>query len=162
MFKVRPRNAVTLFLLLTIGVVSARAQPTTGPVDLPTDPGPRRPIGIIDFYGMHQLTAEQLRNELTFKVGDSISIDDLSFFEASKQRLMIVPGVSRARVQVVCCTDGRPVVFVGIEEKNAPAMQFRLLNSCPGTQQRHWSRCASRLDQSVRRRQWSLSFAHIN
>jgi HEAT repeats len=119
-----PRNAVTLFLLLTIGVVSARAQPTTGPVDLPTDPGPRRPIGIIDFYGMHQLTAEQLRNELTFKVGDSISIDDLSFFEASKQRLMMVPGVARAHVNVVCCTDGRPVVFVGIEEKNAPAMLF--------------------------------------
>jgi hypothetical protein len=122
-----PRNAVTLCLLLALAVVSARAQPASAPVNSPTEPGPARLIGIIDFYGLHELTAERLRNELTFKVGDSVALGDhsYSFFEASKQRLMMVPGVVRAHVDVICCTDGRPVVFVGIEERNAPVMRFR-------------------------------------
>jgi hypothetical protein len=130
------RNAVTLLLWLTTAVIGAHAQassgnqpavtqPVTEPSDSPTDPGPVRPIGIIDFYGLHQLPAEQLRSKLTFKVGDSINIGDRSFFEASKQRLMTVPGVAGAEVGVVCCTDDLPVVFVGIEEMNAPVMKFR-------------------------------------
>jgi hypothetical protein len=131
-----PRNAATLLLWLTAAVIGAHAQassgnqpavtqPVTEPSDPPTDPAPVRPIGIIDFYGLHQLPAEQLRSKLTFKVGDSINIGDRSFFEASKQRLMTVPGVAGAQVGVVCCTDDLPVVFVGIEEKNAPVLQFR-------------------------------------
>jgi hypothetical protein len=135
MFKGR-RNSVTIFLLLTIAMINAHshesktdqpavAQLATGPADSLKDSAPVRPIGIIDFYGLHQLTAEQLRKQLTFKVGDSVALGDLSFFAPSKQRLMMVQGVSRAHVQVVCCTDDRPVVFVGIEEKNASTIKFR-------------------------------------
>ena len=108
------------------GVVQAAVtQPATGPGNSLTDPGAARPIGIIDFYGLHRLTAEQLRNALTFKVGDLVKFGDLSFSETSKQRLMMIPGVARVSIEMVCCADGRPVVFVGIEEKNAPAMEFR-------------------------------------
>jgi hypothetical protein len=137
MFR-KPDNAVELFLLLSVVAVSAIArgasldlaattQAATAPAESPTDPGPVRPIGIVDFYGLRQLTAEQLRNELTFKVGDSVTFGDhsYSFFEASRQRLMKVPGVVSAHVDVICCTDSHPVVFVGIEEKNAPLLQFR-------------------------------------
>ena len=117
MFK-RFRNCVTIVTILlsmTVTVALSHA----------IDPGPARPIGIIDFYGLHRLTAEQLRNALTFKVGDLITFGDLSFSETSKHRLMMIPGVAHASIEMVCCADGRPVVFVGIEEKNAPAMQFR-------------------------------------
>jgi len=138
LFK-RFRNCVTIvtiLLSLTAAVALAHArgssvdqaavtQPAAGPGNSLTDPGAVRPIGIIDFYGLRRLTAEQLRNALTFKVGDLITFGDVSFFEASKQRLMMVSGVARASIEMVCCADGRPVVFVGIEEKNAPVMQFR-------------------------------------
>jgi hypothetical protein len=134
----RLNHAITLFLLLSGGAVSAFApgasldqaaalQDAQGSADSSTDPGPVRPIGIIDFYGLRQLTAEKLRNELTFKVGDSVKLGDhsYSFFAASKQRLLMVPGVVDAHVDVICCTDGRPVAFVGIQETNAPLLQFR-------------------------------------
>jgi len=132
LMRKRPRNAVAIFLS-TVAAISAHAssmyEPPAGqPASVAIDSrpaGPVRPIGIIDFYGSHRLTTEQLRNELTFKVGDSVTLGDLSFFGPSEQRLMKVPGVSRARVQVVCCNNDRSVVFVGIEEGNAPALQFR-------------------------------------
>jgi hypothetical protein len=94
--------------------------------DVPTKPGQARPIGIIDFYGLRLLTAERLRSELMFKVGDSVTIGDhsYSFYDESKRRLMKVPGVVNAHVDVVCCTDDRPVVFVGINERNAPILHF--------------------------------------
>ena len=85
------------------------------------------PIGIIDFYGLRQLSSETLRKQLTFKEGDLVPRGDHShsFFEPSKQRLLKVPGVVGAHLDIICCTDGRPVAFVGIEEKNAPTLQFR-------------------------------------
>jgi hypothetical protein len=97
-----------ILLSLTVAVALAHAQgssvdqaavtqPATGPVNSLTDPGAVRPIGIIDFYGLHRLTAEQLRNALTFKVGDLVKFGDLSFSEASKQRLMMISGVAHAQ-----------------------------------------------------------------
>jgi hypothetical protein len=129
-------GTIVTIVSLTVAVALAHAQgssvdqaavtqPAAGPGNSPTNPGAARPIGIIDFYGLHRLTAEQLRNALTFKVGDLITFGDLSFSETSKQRLMTIPGVAHASIETVCCADGRPVVFVGIEEKNAPVMQFR-------------------------------------
>ena len=38
---------------------------------------------------------------------------------------MKLPGVTKAHADVVCCTDGLPVVFIGIEEKNAPVLHVR-------------------------------------
>ncbi len=86
-----------------------------------------RPIGTIDFYGLHQLSADHLRGVLTFKVGDSIAfVEHSSFFEPSKQNLMMVPGVQRVQVNATCCAaDGSVLIYVGIEERNAPAMSFR-------------------------------------
>jgi hypothetical protein len=85
---------------MTIIAIGAHAE-------VPTDTGPARTIGIIEFYGLHRLNAEQLRKALTFKVGDPITFGDDSFFAPSARRLRRVKGVSRARVQVVCCTDSR-------------------------------------------------------
>jgi hypothetical protein len=135
MFR-RLRNAGTQFLSLTLAVMSANAhantindpastQPAPAAIDSSTGSEPVRPIGAIDFYGLHRLTAEPLRNKLTFKVGDLVTLRDYSFFAPSEQRLMMVPGVLHARVQVVCCADGRSVVFIGIDETNAPTMKFR-------------------------------------
>jgi len=125
-----------LFLLLVLGTTDAHAETsnTFEPVISQTvvtadgssmDSELMRRIGFIDFYGVHRLDAKTLRNQLTFNVGDLIRIGDRSFFRPSQQQLLKISGVARAHVDVICCSDGLPAVFVGIEEIHAPVMRFR-------------------------------------
>jgi len=116
------RCTATLFLAGLIATTTAHAQALGNPAPAPNSV---RRIGTIDFYGLHRLTVDQLRSALAFKVGDSIARGDHAFFAASEQHLMTVPDVSRAHIDVICCTDGLPAVFVGIEEKNGSVMHFR-------------------------------------
>ena len=124
--------ALVLNCLIGVGATGSGAQqPTvTQPVTASSAPATIakavRPIGIIDFYGLHHLSANNLRGALTFKVGDSIKQGDHSFFEVSKQHLMTVPGVLRVRPGGVCCgDDGSVIVYIGIQETNSPTMNFQ-------------------------------------
>ena len=85
-------------------------------------------IGIIDFYGLKHLSPAALRPALTFKEGDALTMDGgtrpASLVE-SEQRLSRVPGVAHARTEIVCCDDGRIIVYVGIEETDARVLRFR-------------------------------------
>ena len=38
-----------------------------------------------------------------------------------------LPGVNDARVESVCCENGKPIVYVGIEEEQSPAIRFNPL-----------------------------------
>jgi hypothetical protein len=84
-------------------------------------------IGIIDLYGMNKVSARDVRDALTFKEGDRITEDagEPQAVKSSKERLAKLPGVVRARIEVVCCDSGRVIVFVGIEEQGAPALRLR-------------------------------------
>ncbi len=78
-------------------------------------------IGVIDFYGVRRVSQARLRQALGVREGDTLP--------ASKgdveDRLERVPGVIRARVEAVCCEMDRAILFVGIEEKDAPHFLFR-------------------------------------
>ena len=85
-------------------------------------------IGIIDFYGLNRVTLAQAREALTFKEGDSISVSGRRApptVAESEIRLSKLPGVVRARTNLVCCDNGRVIVYVGIEERGAPTMRLR-------------------------------------
>src|SRR5437867_1929377 len=85
-------------------------------------------IGIIDFYGLNRVSALQLRQALTFNEGDTIALgsDDLAAsLLQSEERLATMPGVLRARANIVCCDQGRAILFVGIQENGATVMRFR-------------------------------------
>lgn len=85
-------------------------------------------IGVIDFYGLHKLSAEQLRPHLEFSEGDVFSFDDEKSHAAFKQtdrQLSSLPGVRSARSGPLCCSNGQVVVFIGIEETGAPRWRFR-------------------------------------
>ena len=85
-------------------------------------------IGIIDLYGLSRVPADQVRGALTFKEGDTISFggdERPAFLTASENRVALLPGVVRARTSVVCCDQGRAIVYVGVEEAGAATMQFR-------------------------------------
>jgi hypothetical protein len=80
------------------------------------------PIGIIDFYGLHNLSENQARQALKIKEGDSVpaSLDD------AVKELRALATVERVYPRIVCCDDtGKSMLFIGIEEKGFPALHFR-------------------------------------
>ena len=85
-------------------------------------------IGIIDFYGLGSVSEPDARQALTFKEGDSVSVESggrPALLAESERRLAAVPGVRRARLSLVCCDGGRAIVYVGIEEKGRVTSPFR-------------------------------------
>jgi hypothetical protein len=78
-------------------------------------------IDDIEFYGLHKLAEQKLLHALHVKAGDTLppSKGDL------EDELEQIPGVVLARVEAVCCDQGRTTLFIGIEEKGAPHLAFR-------------------------------------
>jgi hypothetical protein len=85
-------------------------------------------IGIIDLYGLRRVAPGQVRDALTFKEGDTIvmGVDTRpESLTASETRVSALPGVAGARINPVCCDQGRVIVYVGIQERDAATMRFR-------------------------------------
>src|SRR5262245_12584424 len=79
------------------------------------------PIGIIDFYGLRNISERQVREALQIKEGDPSSVET----KEAERKLKSLPGVAEAQISRVCCDAGKVVLFVGIREKGTPALQFR-------------------------------------
>lgn len=79
------------------------------------------PIATIDFYGLHAVTEAQARQALRYKEGDTVPDSPV----AAQLRLQAIPGVTKARLNFVCCKNGKAIMYVGIEEKGAPELEFR-------------------------------------
>lgn len=85
-------------------------------------------IAIVDFYGLRRVSAAQARAVLTIKEGDTVVIAGdarPAFATESERRLAMLPGVLNAHVSLVCCDEGRAIVYVGVEENGSPARRFR-------------------------------------
>src|ERR1700755_2834524 len=71
-------------------------------------------IGAIDFYGLRKLTPDRLLRELKIKEGDLLPASRVEL----EEKLEEIEGVVAARVEAVCCAaPGRPILYIGIEEK---------------------------------------------
>ena len=84
------------------------------------------PIGTIDFYGLRIVSERQIREVLPIKEGDAMlkSKEDAVGIE---KRLTSLPNVVEAKINTVCCTgDGKTMLYVGVREKGADALQFRV------------------------------------
>lgn len=101
-----PRTARFLLILLLLPC-SARGQ---------TDR-----VGIIDFYGLRKVSEDRVRQVLKIKEGDGIPASRADV----EARLETIPGVERARLNTVCCEAGMSILYVGIQEKEAPRLEFR-------------------------------------
>ena len=84
-------------------------------------------IGIIDLYGLGRVPTRQVREMLTFTEGDTVNLGGgkPAFLQESEDRLARSSEIDRARTQLVCCDEGRVIVYVGIEERGAATMRFR-------------------------------------
>ena len=79
------------------------------------------PIGLVEVYGLRHVAEAPVRQAVGLQAGDA-------FPESNKEivaRLERVPGVAEARLEGVCCNDGRMVLFVGIRETGTTGMMFR-------------------------------------
>jgi len=79
------------------------------------------PIGLVELYGVRKASEERIRSAIGVRVGDPLSVPKA----AIEERLEKVPGVVLARLQAVCCAGDSAVLYVGIEERDAPHVEFR-------------------------------------
>jgi hypothetical protein len=111
----RPRSSTLFLALVTLAVVRVWANQTLH-------------VGIIDFYGLGRVSASEVRRALPLKEGDPISIVDderPAILAEVERRLSRLPGVARAHAHLVCCDEGRAILYVGIEEQGAALQIFR-------------------------------------
>ncbi|HEY8460647.1 MAG TPA: HEAT repeat domain-containing protein [Blastocatellia bacterium] len=78
-------------------------------------------IGVIDFYGLGPIPEREAREFLQIKEGDSISND----LEEAKRRLELLPGVEEARIDRVCCVEGKAILYVGVRRKGESSIEYR-------------------------------------
>ena len=63
----------------------------------------------------------QAREALNMAEGDVVS----ESVTDAERRLTSLPGVVSARINRVCCDDGKAIIYVGLEEKGAEILRFR-------------------------------------
>lgn len=78
-------------------------------------------IGVIDFYGVRNVSVAKLRAALSVKEGEPLPPSK----GAIEDRLMAIPGVVQAHLEAVCCEGGLPILYVGIEERGAPHFEWK-------------------------------------
>jgi hypothetical protein len=78
-------------------------------------------IQTIDFYGLRTVSEAQVRKALQIKDGDAPPESTLP----AQLRVEAIPRVIHARLNFVCCEKGKTTLYVGIQEQDVPALEFR-------------------------------------
>ena len=79
------------------------------------------PIQTIDFYGLRTVSEAQVRKAMQIKEGDAPPESTLP----AQLRVEAVDRVIHARLNFVCCEKGKTTLYVGIQEQDVPALEFR-------------------------------------
>lgn len=83
-------------------------------------------IGIIDFYGLGGIAINDARQALTVKEGAVVEPGVRpAFIEESRRRLAALHGVQAASLDLVCCDEGKAILYVGVEAQGRKSMRFR-------------------------------------
>lgn len=78
-------------------------------------------VGVVDFYGLRKVPEERVRHAVGVTDGDRLPASKA----AIEERIEQIPGVVLARLEAVCCTGDRAILYVGVEERGAPHFDFR-------------------------------------
>jgi len=89
------------------------------PADSPS--GQESAIGIVDFYGLRNVSEQKVRQALEIKEGDALP----KSMKEVQRRLENLTDVEQARLNVACCEAGQIILYVGIREKGSPSLRFR-------------------------------------
>ena len=76
-------------------------------------------VGSVEVYGARKTPVQKIRRALNVNPGDF-----LPGREQSEDRINKVAGVVAARVEAACCTEGKMILYVGVEERDEPHLEF--------------------------------------
>ena len=79
------------------------------------------PIGLVEVYGLRHVAEAPVRQAVGLQAGDAFPENTTEIVA----RIERVPGIAEARLNGVCCNDGRMVLFVGIRETGTAGTTFR-------------------------------------
>ncbi len=82
-----------------------------------TDLTPR--VGAVEIYGERKVPILKIEKALNIKAGDV-----LPSREDAEDRINKVPNVLASRVEAACCSGKDMILYVGVEERDAPHMEF--------------------------------------
>src|SRR3954467_7998097 len=78
-------------------------------------------IDLIEFYGLHHVTLVLARQALGLSVGQPLPASKSD----AEERLLDIDRVVSARLEAVCCDGNKNVLYVGIQERDAPTYELR-------------------------------------
>jgi hypothetical protein len=83
----------------------------------PIDLTPR--VGVVEIYGARKASIQKIENALGMKPGDL-----LSSREDAQYRINKVANILASRVEAACCIGNGMILYVGVEERDTPHMDF--------------------------------------
>lgn len=84
---------------------------------VPTDLTPR--VGDIEVYGARKVSVQKIEKALNIKTGDT-----LPSREQAEDRINKVGNILVSRVEAACCSGHGMILYVGVEERDSPHMEF--------------------------------------
>jgi hypothetical protein len=78
-------------------------------------------IGLIQIYGARKVSPDKIRTALGVHEGSPLPPSK----NGVEDRLDKISGVVASRLEAVCCVNGKTILYVGIEEKDSPHIDFR-------------------------------------
>jgi hypothetical protein len=76
-------------------------------------------LGAVEVFGLHKLSSEKIRNSIGANPGDPLPPR-----EDTERKVETMPGVVASSVRAICCDQQKMILYIGIEEKNAPHVDF--------------------------------------
>ena len=76
-------------------------------------------VGIVEVYGAHKVSAAKVKLSIGAKPGAPMPSR-----AAAEEKLQKISGVTASQIEAVCCDGQQPVLYIGIEERNAPHIEF--------------------------------------
>ncbi len=78
-------------------------------------------VDLVEFYGLHHVTQVLARQALGVSAGDPLPPSKGD----AEERLLDIDRVISARLEAVCCDAGKNILYVGVEERDAPHYEVR-------------------------------------
>lgn len=78
-------------------------------------------VGMIEIFGNRKVSPEKIRKALAFSEGEALAGSKADL----EERIESLDDVVLAKLEAVCCTEGKAILYVGIEEKGSPHFDFR-------------------------------------
>jgi len=75
----------------------------------------------MDFYGLHKVPENKVRQVLGAREGDPLPRSKGD----TEEKLDTISGVVESHLEAVCCQGGKTILYVGIEERGAPHFELR-------------------------------------